>query len=147
MSVIPTTVSQKHIDFVAEIKRFANDNDNYTNGWDVVVETLSDRQIAVLCFKARTLDGALSFVRGWVKTDPKILDCLPEGFYEMPHMRNGEFDKLIVGEPLLTGTPVEENVQTDTVEELAAAKETAKPKRTRKAKTTPGPKELEALLP
>jgi hypothetical protein len=65
---------------VEEIKYYAN-GDGYSKGWDVVVETLSDEQIAVLTGKTADFKGAKRRVARWVNCDPKL--NLPENFYEL----------------------------------------------------------------
>jgi hypothetical protein len=67
---------------VDEIKDFAN-GAGYTKGWDVVVETLNDNQIAVLTGKTANFAGAKKRVAKWVNTNPKFLQTLPENFYEI----------------------------------------------------------------
>jgi hypothetical protein len=68
---------------VEEIKSYASQTEQYTKGWDVVVETLSDEQIAVLTGKTADFKGAKKRVAKWVRTDPKFLMTLPANFYEL----------------------------------------------------------------
>jgi cobalamin biosynthesis protein CobD/CbiB len=51
-----------------------------TNGWDVVIETLTDEQIAVLTGKTGGFAGARVRVSKWVRRDPKFLASLPADF-------------------------------------------------------------------
>jgi hypothetical protein len=67
---------------VEEIKDFAN-GPGYTKGWDIVVETLSDGQIAVLTGKTATVAGAKKRVAKWLRLDSKMLASLPENFFDL----------------------------------------------------------------
>jgi hypothetical protein len=82
-TAIPTQpeMSARRRKIVEEIKRYA-EGDAYTKGWDVVVETLSDNQIAILTGKTADFAGAKKRVAKWVRCDPKFLATLPENFSE-----------------------------------------------------------------
>jgi hypothetical protein len=75
-------MSDRRRQIVDEIKDFAN-GDGYTKGWDTVVETLNDNQIAVLTGKTADFAGAKKRVAKWVNLNSKFLQTLPEDFYEI----------------------------------------------------------------
>jgi hypothetical protein len=71
-------MSEGRKEIVDEIKRYAA-GDAYEKGWDVVIETLSDQQIAILTGKTATFAGAKRVAR-WVRSEPKSLATLPTNF-------------------------------------------------------------------
>jgi hypothetical protein len=79
-SIVTVQMSERRRQIVDEIKDFAN-GDGYTKGWDVVVETLSDGQIAVLTGKTADFAGAKKRVAKWVNLNAKFLQTLPENFF------------------------------------------------------------------
>ena len=52
--------------FVDAVKKHAIANYE-KDGWDIVVESYSDNDIAELVKTARTINGAIRMVRAWVK--------------------------------------------------------------------------------
>jgi hypothetical protein len=52
-------------------------------GWDIVIETMSDEQIAALTGKTATAKAAIARARGFLNLSGPVLAKLPENFYEL----------------------------------------------------------------
>jgi hypothetical protein len=81
-SIVTVQMSDRRRQIVDQIKDFAN-GPGYEKGWDTVVETLNDNQIAVLTGKTADFAGAKKRVAKWVNLNSKFLQTLPEDFYEI----------------------------------------------------------------
>lgn len=53
------TDGEKMAELVKRVKEYANESDHYSNGWDVIVETFTDREIEDEIKGATTLKGAV----------------------------------------------------------------------------------------
>jgi hypothetical protein len=54
-----------------------------SDGWDTVIEAMSDQQIAIVTGKTSTEKAAIEKVRRYLNLKSDVLSTLPENFYEL----------------------------------------------------------------
>lgn len=79
------TASAAAPSLVEQVKAFASEPANYEAGWDVIVETYSDEELAAEIGKARTLDGALKKLRPGIEVrEDRRAEIVAESGEEAP---------------------------------------------------------------
>jgi hypothetical protein len=101
--VVEVEMSEHRSQIVDAIKKHAVAPEQYSNGWDVIVETLSDPEIAVLTGKTADFAGARRRVSAYVRADSsKLSQKVMKALHEFQDAERADAD------PAPETTPLED---------------------------------------